>query len=42
MDVAVLLIQDMTGWIAPWMWGAAGIAVGAGAAAAVIRHRGRQ
>ncbi|MDT0300981.1 hypothetical protein [Streptomonospora wellingtoniae] len=42
MDVPVLLVSYATGWIAPWMWGAAGILVGAAAAAAVIRHRDRQ
>ncbi|MFC4866244.1 MULTISPECIES: hypothetical protein [Streptomonospora] len=42
MDVPVLLVSDMTGWIGPWMWGAAGMLVGAAAAAAVIRHRDRQ
>ncbi|WP_461000636.1 hypothetical protein [Streptomonospora sediminis] len=42
MDVAVLLIGDAAGWIAPWMWGVAGLPVGAAAAAAVIGHRNHQ
>ncbi|MBB5996905.1 hypothetical protein [Streptomonospora salina] len=42
MDVGVVLIAEMTGWFAPWMQGAAGLLVGAAAAAAVVRHRNRQ
>ncbi|WP_278248929.1 hypothetical protein [Streptomonospora litoralis] len=42
MDTAVLLVGEVAGWIAPWMWGTAGVLVGAAAAAALIRRRNRQ